>query len=70
LQLLFPSVEDLEHEAHVVGEIVRQARAIMQIQGTSELSLLDKEAQEMGWGSIFDPDSEISKNLPSLWGRE
>lgn len=49
----------LLHEVQVIDEVLRQAKAITQLQGTDELSQLDRYAQEAGLGSIFDENSLI-----------
>jgi len=49
----------LLHEAQVINEVLRQAKAITQLTGTDELSQLDRYAQEAGLGSIFDENSPI-----------
>ena len=63
LKALFPEREDILHEVDVLEEVVRQARVIMQFEGKDDLSVLDREAQAAGLGSIFDPNSEIGKNM-------
>jgi hypothetical protein len=63
IKLAVPGSEDLGHEINVIDEVVRQARIIMQFEGKDDLSVLDREAQVVGLGSIFDSDSEIGKRL-------
>jgi len=69
LKALFPKREQMFHEADVMGEIVRQARTIRQFEGIDELSVLDRAAQEAGLGSVFDPESEIGKDMKDVLGR-
>ncbi|MCX6703913.1 MAG: hypothetical protein NTZ07_00505 [Candidatus Woesebacteria bacterium] len=63
LRILFPEREQMLHEIDVVGEVIRQARVIMQLTGTDSLSMLDRETQAEGLGSVFDPDSKIGKKF-------
>ena len=67
LKTLFPTREAIYHEADVVGEIVRQARVIMQLEGRDSLSILDREAEAAGMGSVFDPESKIGKVMKGLF---
>jgi hypothetical protein len=69
LQALFPKRENILHEVEVVGEVIRQARTIMQLEGKDDLSILDREAQAGGLGSIFDPESKIGKEMRDLHNR-
>lgn len=55
----------LAHEIGVVGEVIDQARIILQVEGRDSLSELDRHAQNAGLGSVFDPDSKISQDLRS-----
>lgn len=57
------------HEVDVMNELIRQARTIMQFKGKDDLSILDREAQSAGLGSVFDPESQIGKNIRDLMGR-
>jgi len=63
LKILYPELKHMVHEIDVMGEIVRQARAIMQFEGKDSLSLLDEQVKAAGLGSVFDPTSEISKKI-------
>jgi hypothetical protein len=69
LQILFPERDQIFHEVDVLAEIIRQARIIMQFEGKDSISLLDKNAQAAGLGSIFDPDSKIGQDLKDSLGR-
>ncbi len=41
--------------------MVEQSKIILQIEGRDTMSELDKHTVAGGMGSVFDPDSEISK---------
>lgn len=58
--------EEAKHESDVMGEVIRQARVILQMEGKDDLSILDKHYRDAGLGSIFDPESEASKRLTWL----
>ena len=54
---------NLLHDVRVINEVLRQAKAIRQLQGVDDLSQLDRHAQEAGLGSIFDENSAIGAKL-------
>lgn len=66
LKELFPERNQILHEVDVISEVIRQARTIMQFQGTDDLSVLDRESVAGGLGSIFDPDSKMGKVMSRL----
>jgi hypothetical protein len=62
----FISPTEMRHEVDVIGEVISQARIILQVEGRDTMSELDQHSQEAGWGSVFDHDSKISKIMNGL----
>lgn len=60
---VFYTSAQLMHEVDVMAELTKQAGMILQFEGRDTMSELDRDAQAAGWGSVFDPDSQISKTL-------
>ncbi len=59
----------MKHEVDVIGEVIDQARIILQVEGRDSMTELDRHTQAAGWGSVFDPDSEINSRLKDIYGR-
>lgn len=57
------SPTEMRHEIELMDEVVKQARLILQFEGRDTLSELDRRAQDAGWGSVYDPESEIGRRL-------
>jgi len=66
LKALFKDPESIHHEIDVVTGVIDQSRLLMQMAGTDQLSILDRRTQEAGMGSVFDPESEISKHFKEI----
>ncbi|QQG41652.1 MAG: hypothetical protein HYV90_05875 [Candidatus Woesebacteria bacterium] len=66
---VYYSNSQVVHEVDVIGEVIDQARIILQVEGRDSMSELDRHTQAAGWGSVFDPDSEISSRLKDIYGR-
>ena len=67
LQVIFPKWEQMLHEIDIITEVIRQAMVVMQFEGKDDLSLLDRETQAAGIGSVFDPNSVIGKKLSDFF---
>lgn len=66
---VFYTPTQIRHEVDVVGEIIKQARLVLQFEGRDGMSELEKRLHEAGWGSLFDPESEASRRLKDKFGR-
>lgn len=53
----------LRHEVDIMEEVTNQASLILQLEGRDSMSELDRHTQKAGLGSVFDPESEISKRI-------
>ncbi len=62
---VFYTSNQFRHEIDIVTEVVEQARIILQVEGRDSMSELDRLSVESGLGSVFDPESEISKRINS-----
>ena len=57
------------HEMDVLDEILRQSRMLLQIEGRDLMSDLNRHTENTFLGSVFDPESEITKRLKDKFGR-
>lgn len=55
--------KQLLHEVNIVDEVLKQAEFLLQFSQGDMLSILDKRIEGLGVGSVFDPESEISKRI-------
>lgn len=62
---VFYTSKQVLHEVDIMAELTKQAGMILQFEGRDSMSELDRDSQAAGWGSVFDPDSQISKTLRS-----
>lgn len=60
---VFYTSTQFRHEIDIVTEVIEQAKTILQFKGRDMMSELDRHAIEGGLGSVFDPESEISKRI-------
>ena len=61
--------DQLRHDIDIVDEITRQSEALLQFSGDHTLNRIEERIEGIGWGSVFDPDSEISQRLKDNFGR-
>jgi len=69
LMARFPTRDLMIHEIDVMDEIIRLARVVIQFQGSGEKDLMDRQAMLVGLGSVFDPNSQITKDQKDRFGR-
>jgi len=62
-QKLTLTSEEIRHEVDIMEEVIKQSQLLLQLEGRDTMSELDRAAQSVGWGSIYDPDSKIFKSL-------
>jgi len=65
--LLLDLIDKLDLTIFVNEQVIFQARCISQLLGSDDMSVLNRRYWEVGYGSIYDPNSEAGRSNKDLY---